>query len=368
MTVRLWNNMAEKKSRQLNMEILRIVSMLMIITLHYLDKGDVLKEFELNMGLNRNIAWVIEAICMVSVNIYVLISGYFLSESEFKIKKVIMLWAQILLYSWVITGIFAIVTKGNFNFENGVYDLIPLIMPVTGGHYWFASVYIILYLVFPFLNKGIKAMDKKQHRNAIITAVAIFCVWNTFLPFTQPLTDREGMDICWFACLYLTAAFIRKYGEDFKKSKWIYLVLFLIISVCAFALGKGILVVDSMVGKLGGYAKNCYPYNSLFIFAASVCLFIFTQKCNINLPKVLTNIVLFASQGTFGVYLFHEHRLLRYLWPKWLNVSGYADGALFIPHLIGSILLVFAVGILVDFVRRMIFKLIFDNKNQKQSN
>ena len=110
--------MSNTKPRQLNMEILRIVAMLMIITLHYLDKGGVLKEFTLKMGLNRELAWIIEALCMGSVNIYVLISGYFLSKSEFKFKKVILLWAQILCYSWIITAVFAIVTKGAFNFAN----------------------------------------------------------------------------------------------------------------------------------------------------------------------------------------------------------------------------------------------------------
>ena len=132
------------------MEILRIVAMLMIITLHYLDKGGVLKEFTLKMGLNRELAWIIEALCMGSVNIYVLISGYFLSKSEFKFKKVILLWAQILCYSWIITAVFAIVTKGAFNFANGIYDAIPLILPVTGAHYWFGTVYILLYLFVPF--------------------------------------------------------------------------------------------------------------------------------------------------------------------------------------------------------------------------
>ena len=84
--------MSNEKPRQLNMEILRIVAMLMIITLHYLDKGGVLKEFTLKMGLNRELAWIIEALCMGSVNIYVLISGYFLSKSAFKLTRILQLF------------------------------------------------------------------------------------------------------------------------------------------------------------------------------------------------------------------------------------------------------------------------------------
>lgn len=350
--------MSEKKNRQLNMEILRIVAMLMIITLHYLDKGGVLGDFREAKGVTSNLAWAIEAVCMVSVNLYVLISGYFLCESEFKVKKLVMIWAQILVYSWIITGVFAIVNHG-ITLENGVYDLIPLVLPVTGGHYWFATVYILMYALCPLFNKAIAAMDKKLHKTMIIVCVVIFSLWNTILPFTQPLTDREGMDICWFAVLYLTAAYIRKYKEDMKLNKWVYFAVFAIGSLSAFGLGKLLMVADSLTGKLGGYASNFYPYNSFFIFAASVALFVFAAKCEIKSEGFLSKAVLFASAGTFGVYLLHEHRLLRYLWPEWAGVSKVSGSPIFVLHMAATVAVVFVIGIAVDYIRRLIFK-IFD--------
>ncbi len=347
--------MEKEKDRQLNMEVLRIVAMLMIITLHYLDKGGILKDFALKMGVSDNLAWIIEALCMVSVNIYVLISGYFLSTSRFKVGKVITLWAQVLFYSWLITLIFGIVTHGAFNLENGIYDWIILLMPVTGNHYWFATIYILLYLLFPFLNKGIEAMEKKQFKNLLIVLTVIFSLWNSILPFTIPVTNGNGMDICWFVCLYMIAAYIRKYPEDFKLNKWVYLLIFFAAGIVTFLLAKGILLADMFTGKLGGYARNFYPYNSVLTLLGSVALFLFAKKCEINLPKALGKIVLFASQGTFGVYLIHEHKLLRYLWPKWFSTAEFSGRAMFIIHMIGTVCAVFAVGILIDFVRRLIF-------------
>lgn len=348
--------MSEKKNRQLNMEILRIVAMLMIITLHYLDKGGILGDFREASGLTKNIAWAIEAICMVSVNLYVLISGYFLCESEFKVKKLIVIWAQILAYSWIITGIFALINHG-LELENGVYDLIPLVLPVTGGHYWFATIYILMYALCPLFNKAILSMDKKLHKTMIIVCVVIFSGWNTFLPFTQPLADREGMDICWFAVLYLTAAYFKKYKEDLKLNKWLYFGVFAIGTLAAFGIGKLILVADMIIGKLGGYAANFYPYNSLFIYIASVALFAFAVKTEVKASNFVTKAVLWASAGTFGVYLLHEHRLLRYLWPKWAMVSSLADKPTFVFHMAVTVVLVFAIGIIVDYIRRLIFKI-----------
>ncbi len=350
--------MSEKKNRQLNMEILRIVAMLMIITLHYLDKGGILGDFREAKGVVGNLSWAIEAVCMVSVNLYVLISGYFLCESEFKVKKLILIWAQVLMYSWVITGVFAVINHG-LTLENGVYDLIPLLLPVTGGHYWFATIYILMYALSPLFNKAISAMDRKLHGTMIIVCTVIFSAWNTFLPFTQPLTDREGMDICWFAVLYLTAAYVRKYGDTLKLNKWIYFCIFAVSSLSAFFIGKLILFADSITGKLGGYAANFYPYNSLFIFVSSVALFAFALKTEVKFGKLATRIVLFASAGTFGVYLLHEHRLLRYLWLTWAKVSSAGEKPTFVLHLIVTVLTVFVIGIVTDWVRRLIFK-IFD--------
>ena len=56
------------KSRQSNMELLRVVAMLMIITLHYLDKGNVLPEFAEMSTANHYIAWLLESFCYVAVN------------------------------------------------------------------------------------------------------------------------------------------------------------------------------------------------------------------------------------------------------------------------------------------------------------
>lgn len=348
--------MGEKKNRQLNMEILRIVAMLMIITLHYLDKGGILGDFNEAKGFAGNMAWALEAVSMVSVNLYVLISGYFLCESEFKVKKLILIWAQVLAYSWVITGVFAVVGHG-LTLENGVYDLIPLVFPVTGGQYWFATVYILMYALSPLFNKAIAGMDRKLHKRMLIVSIAVFSLWNTFLPFTQPLADREGMDICWFAVLYLTAAYIRKYKDDIKVNKWLCLGIFFAASLSAFGLGKLLLLADRITGKLGGYAQNFYPYNSFFIFVAATALFIFAVKTEIKGNGILQKIIIFASSGTFGVYLLHEHSLMRYRWPLWANTSSFAGRPAFLLHMIVTVIAVFVAGICVDFLRRLIFKI-----------
>ena len=148
-----------------------------------------------------------------------------------------------------------------------------------------------------------------------------------------------------------------KYPEDFKLNRWVYLVISFASAFLAYALGKGILLVDMFAGKLEGYAKNFYPYNSFFILAASVCVFLFVLKGDVKAPTWLSKVILFASSGTFGVYLLHEHNLLKYRWPEWFGVEKVSGTPWFLLHLIGTILAIFAVGITVDFIRRLIFGL-----------
>ena len=59
---------------------------------------------------------------------------------------------------------------------------------------------------------------------------------------------------------------------------------------------------------------------------------------------------------TFGVYLLHEHVLVRYEWMKWLKVEQVAGTWRFLPHLLGCVLLVYAVGTVIDMGRARLFR------------
>lgn len=65
-----------------------------------------------------------------------------------------------------------------------------------------------------------------------------------------------------------------------------------------------------------------------------------------------------VSGATFGVYLIHEHRYMRYLWPQWLGVEQNSDKPWMILHLLGSVLLVFAIGTIIELVRKWLFGLV----------
>lgn len=73
------------RKREANYELLRIVAMLMIITLHYLDKGGILPQPESAYTGAGLTAWVLEAFCnevkAYSCSCFVLL-GYRLQGSD----------------------------------------------------------------------------------------------------------------------------------------------------------------------------------------------------------------------------------------------------------------------------------------------
>lgn len=99
------------KKRQSNIELLRIISMILILAHHFSVHGgfNILKT---SFTINRLWIQFLQFGGKIGVNIFVIISGYFLITSKgIKISKVLKLWLQLFFYSvsiytlFVLTGV-----------------------------------------------------------------------------------------------------------------------------------------------------------------------------------------------------------------------------------------------------------------------
>lgn len=340
--------------RQPNFEILRVLAMLMVITLHYLSKGGLLANTALqDNSLTNWLFWTLEAFSVSAVNVYVLISGYFLVDKKFKLGKLAELWCQVFFYSVVVAMVLMLTGIVDFHNYMDLFQIQFFVFPVINGHYWFATAYIMLYLFAPFLGAGVNKLNQRQHGTLILLLITIFSVAKTFIPFELALDDK-GYSVVWFLCLFLIAAYYRKYGFAFlqKKGKGF---LFFFISVCMMMLGLGI--ATSLVSQTGKYTYVLsvpLSYNSIFVLCASVALFSGFAELKLK-DNALTRFFVRIAPYTFGVYLLHEHLLLRYEWTQWLQVN-HSYGMLRLPHLLLSVIIVFTVGIIVDVIRALLFK------------
>lgn len=342
-----------KKGRSANIELLRIIAMLFVVALHYIDKGGTLLPWgDENFLFNTYIAWFIEAFALVAVNVYVLISGYFLVSGPFRIMRIIKLWLQVFIYSAGIWLFFLALGKVPSDY-NGAYWYSMFLMPITSQHYWFASSYFFMCLLAPFLGVAARKMSKKQLRTCIIVLLLLFSrIWRILLPMSAAIDDR-GYGIFWFVSLFMIAAYIRIYVP--ATGKWVKTLL--VYVVCAILLFVSLPVIGSFtqaIGKMTHYYNVLYEYNAPFTIIGAIALFLTFRNINISSEKVGKVINWFAA-GTFGVYLLHEHTLLRGAWYEIWKVEEYYSTPLFIVHMIIVVLCVFVLGCFIDWLRRVVF-------------
>ena len=141
----------ETKIRNSNIELLRIISMLMIISCHIVSfivydgqsiTTNSLSFYKSGINLNRYLIGLFSAEGRIGVAIFFIISGYFLINKEhISIDKVVI---KTFFYSIITSFIyFAFITithsKNNLELKESIKTLF---VPITHGHYWFITIYI----------------------------------------------------------------------------------------------------------------------------------------------------------------------------------------------------------------------------------
>ncbi len=326
-----------RKNRNMSIELLRILLMLMIVTLHYLGHGGMLDAVPAGGG-RYVFVWTLETFSYIGVNGFVLISGYYLAGSDFKIKKLIALLVQIVSTSAAIYLIFvamglAPLTKGH---------LFGAFFPVITGKYWFATSYVALYCLVPFLNMVVKTATKQQMQILVVLLSAMFCSWNAFFPPLTIMSTNGGYHVVWMVCLYFFAAYLRLYWDRQISPYW-YLAG--AVLCCVFVAWKKCTGSDAFLS-----------YVSVPITLASILLFLFFRGVTVE-NRAVSRVISFVSPLTFGVYLISDNIWVRgVLYTGILHTSLYFDSAKILYIIPASVLAIFAASMLLERVRALFLR------------
>ena len=341
----------QKKERMANLEVLRCMAMMMVVVLHYLGKGGLLPDLTAPLNAQSIVGWLLEAFCIVAVNVYMMISGYFLCESSFKLSRLLQLWLQLWMYS-VGIGVMAAVTGIVPAAEVSTHYYLTLLFPVTMGHYWFLTAYVFLYVLLPFLSQGLRRMTRGQFRVALALLFLVFCVMKSVLPFRLE-EDAKGYDCLWYLCVFMAAAYVRRFGIPLLQKKSHALLLYLIGVFGTFGEAMALHLVYLKTGSLELILKLPYEYNHVFPFLASLGLFYLFVDSEIR-GKAGSFAVKIAPY-TLGVYLLHENLGVRYAWQPWLHADRIDGVATLLLWTVIAVAVVFTLGILVDRIRAAVF-------------
>lgn len=355
------------KERSSNFEILRIISMILIILMHCTLFGFSI--YNQHFSLNKVALDVLFAGGKIVVNCFILITGYFMIKSRVTLKKFLKIVFQVLFYSILIMLIGIIFMNQQLNFNS----LLNFLFPIIHGNYWFITCYIVLFLLIPVINKTILEFGRNFHKRLTIGLLILWCLiptifFNSYVAYS---------DLGWFIVLYLVGSYIRLYLKDNGTfQKWLFKAAVCFIICIALTIG-----IDFLATKIN-YFKSSSPYlttstltpyfvhflnmNSLPLFLASVCLFLAFKNLKIKSSKIINTIA-----GTvFGIYIIHEHPYLKnYIWDSvFHNKLYYFD----LFHIIGSafitVFIIFVCGCIIDLLRKFLIEKPVFNFFDKYSN
>ncbi|MCQ2484040.1 MAG: acyltransferase [Clostridia bacterium] len=328
------------KERNSSIELLRIISMILIIFHHISFHG-----FSVYADASLfSLIWAkfIKIGGKIGVDVFVIISGYFLigdNAPSFKIvRKSLKLILQILFYSIVFYILFEAIVNKTFN----INECIKYLMPISNSKWWFATDYFILFLLHPFINCMLLSFNKSTYKKFLLILFVILCIIPTVFA-TEYLPDSS----LWFVFLYSTAAYFKLYGFP-KVAPQFCLLLSAGLYIIKAILYLGIIKFNSSNPNLDNRASAFCNHNNLLIFIISLLLFLGFSQIQIKTNKIINTV----ASTTFGIYLIHDNCFVRpFLWKTVFKISEHESTLFFIPYTFFIVIVVFTVCSLIEFAR-----------------
>ncbi len=357
--------MKSKSQRNTNLEILRIITMLLIVAHHYIVHGMKGVNFAIT-NTNTYFVYFLAMFGKIGVVLFVLISAYFMIDIKFTLRKLLILGGEIYFYSFLFLGLAIAFLSPS---ELTVANLGKSLLPISHNGYWFITCYIILMLFSPFLNKFIKSISRGTHVKIILLSVLLWSICPTILPAmvsypTQTVfvgnTFQYTPLVCFFV-LYFIGSYICLYVDTNKLS---FNKLFggLIISLIIIYIGTcifGILDTNSTahlwwalpsfdITDLALYRLFSLE-NNFFVLSASVCLFLAFLKRKPFSNKYIN----YLAGSVLGVYLIHSNAFGRAFTWNVFKPAAYYNSPNLLAMGIVTVFIVYLVCSGIDIIRRV---------------
>lgn len=354
-----------KNKRQVNFEVLRILSMLFVVLAHFLGWGTTHCIPNSGVGFtNGNIVNVLAypfltSLGCMGVICFILISGYFLCTSnQLRIGGIVKTWSIAAFYSTIMM----LVTKV-IRHEAIGHDWVAF-LPMYSNQYWFLTKYIALMIMAPFLSIMIKNLSKQGLIYAI-AGMSFLTVTITYgIPYGNNFFSDNPFSVAPFILFFLIAAYIRLYDlpQIFIKNCGKMFCLFILFQ------GVGGIILNLLYIKngeiIGGFSNG---YNALSIVPAT-CLFLWFKKHNFTKQKLWKYIATMAPYS-FSVYLIHDNAYFRnVLWYDIIDCQPLWGSPLWLLLSILVPCMILFVGVAIDFLRDKIFYITKINHAIKYTN
>ena len=347
--------MEKWKERNYSVDLLRVLATLFITILHVMGHGGMINAVE---GKGQyNVIWFLEILCFCAVDCYGLISGYVGYGHKRRPSRFISLWLEVVFYCLIGTLVLYIWEPDYLSSSR----ILHAFLPITFNQYWYFTAYAGVFLLMPYMNRVVDSFDAKDAKKLFAGVFLLFSLYNTLAiknSISDPFRLAGGYTFMWLCALYMVGAVIRKFDVCSKVRPWVRWAIF--VFALAFTwLWKTQICYGKDWDISGMFISYISP--TIFIMAVTLLLLFGSMK----LHKVGKIIVKIIAPTTFGVYLLQDQTYVRsyYLLNKYSEFASLSPGQ--IPlKVLGVALLFYAVGIAIDWIRILLFK-IFNMKKLK---
>ena len=315
------NDKAEKKenvtskNRQGNLEILRILCMILIIFHHYCVHGG-LQNADVLLG-NELVSIIGIIVGKAASNTFALITGFFLFKYRFKIQKVIKLYFEVLFYA-ILVSIIMIILLGKAYAKNIIYEIFPISLNVN----WFITAYIVILFLIPLIRPALDKLTKLEYLKILF----FLGLGISIIPSIASIFLNIGIEPF--------GKVISKFNICILKKK-IYDIISILIMLLVFN------------------PINYISSNQIGSVVVAILLFDLFRKMNIKNNKIIT----FFSSSCLGVLLLHDNIFFNeQIWMYIFKTQYYynAPTITLLKHILLCIISIFLIGSVIDFIRRKI--------------
>ena len=321
--------------RQSNMELLRLLSMFLVLVIHantVFDPWPIDQAAVLADPAACSFRFLIESLSVVCVNAFILLSGWF--GIHFSFNRLFSFIFQVLFFSLILTLLPSARGQGGHLF----FDIFTL------NQYWFVRAYIILFILSPALNLFAEHTSKNDFRNVLI---AFFTMQTVFAYMTNSGWFDDGFSPIPFVGLYLLSRYIRIHKPVFSSFKkeadlGIYLGISLLLTALSIVLFRWF-----------GSGGRMFNYTNPLVIASSVFFVLFFSKIRMKNSRTLN----WVAVSSVGAYLLHMNPLFfqPYFIGTLKSFSGQYSSLAICALTLAFIIAVFGGGVLLDKVRSLIW-------------
>lgn len=247
---------SSRSGRNSNIEILRFLLLCSIFIWHLIVHGLDFK----NVGIkpypyNIHLTILATAFLSPAVNCFMFISGWF--GMKLRWKKVCTLSIVCILTSCFCTFINRV---GILNISGGQEGTWVYLFPVSNQLWWFMTAYMMVYLVSPFIEAGLQALDKKTMLISFVGMTAIEIL-------SLPSGVNWGSTFFGLLYIYVIARYMRILNIELNARKGIAIYILALLSM--------ILLEEFINGTMHKKERLFFmlDYNNPLIITQAVCIF-----------------------------------------------------------------------------------------------